>query len=236
MSLYFRQLLAGRDFAVDDPAARQMENFVYLIGDTVSRQAVVVDPAWDIDGILAQLEKDDMNLSAALATHYHPDHVGGHIFGHDIQGLSELLGKSSVPVYVNAHEAEGVRQVTGLSASDLKSVDGGASLSVGEVPIRFLHTPGHTPGSQCFLVDEQRLVSGDTLFIGACGRVDLPGGDPEAMYRSLSRLAELDDRVVLFPGHDYGDRPFKPLALEKQTNPYLKASSLQQFLRTRGVG
>jgi glyoxylase-like metal-dependent hydrolase (beta-lactamase superfamily II) len=236
MSLYFRQLLAGRDFAVDDPAARQMENFVYLIGDTISRQTVVVDPAWDIDGILAQLEKDDMKLSAALATHYHPDHVGGHIFGHDIQGLSELVGKASVPVYVNSHEAEGVRQVTGLSASDLKSVDGGASLSVGEVPIRFLHTPGHTPGSQCFLVDAQRLVSGDTLFIGACGRVDLPGGDPEAMYRSLSQLAELDDRVVLFPGHDYGDRPFKPLALEKQTNPYLKASSLQQFLRTRGVG
>jgi glyoxylase-like metal-dependent hydrolase (beta-lactamase superfamily II) len=234
-NLYFRQLLAGRDFAEEDPAARQMENFVYLIGDAARREAVVVDPAWDIEGILAQLEKDDMKLTGVLATHYHPDHVGGHIFGHDIQGLSELIGRVPVPVHVNAHEADGVRQVTGLSSSDLHLVEGGDTLTVGEVPIRLLHTPGHTPGSQCFLVDEERLVSGDTLFIGACGRVDLPGGDPEAMYRSLSQLSQLDDRVVLFPGHDYGDRPFKPMALEKQTNPYLKAASLQQFLHARGV-
>jgi hydroxyacylglutathione hydrolase len=235
MDLYFRQLLAGRDFAKADPIARQMENFVYLIGDAARHEAMVVDPAWDIDGILAQLEQDDMKLTGVLATHYHPDHVGGHIFGHDIQGLSELIGRVGVPVYVNAHEAEGVRQVTGLSASDLKTVEGDDTLAVGDVQVRFLHTPGHTPGSQCFLVDEQKLISGDTLFVGACGRVDLPGGDPEAMYRSLSRLSQLDDRVVLFPGHDYGDRPFKAMAQEKKANPYLQVASLQQFLHARGV-
>jgi hydroxyacylglutathione hydrolase len=128
-----------------------------------------------------------------------------------------------------------VREVTGISASDLRIVRGGDSISVGDVPIRFLHTPGHTPGSQCFLIDESRLVSGDTLFIGACGRVDLPGGDPEAMYRSLSRLNELGDEVVLFPGHDYGDSPSKAMGQEKRTNRYLNAASLQQFLAARGV-
>ncbi len=235
MSLYFRQLLAGRDFAESNPAARQMENFVYLIGDADRREAMVVDPAWDVGGILDQLKRDDMKLSGALVTHYHPDHIGGHLFGHDIQGLSELIASAPVPVYVDANEAEGVRQITGLSASDLRVVHGGDSISVGEVPVRFLHTPGHTPGSQCFLVNEDRLVSGDTLFIGACGRVDLPGGDPEAMYRSLSQLAQLGDEVVLFPGHDYGDRPSKAMGQEKRTNRYLNASSLQEFLTARGA-
>jgi hydroxyacylglutathione hydrolase len=235
MSLYFRQLLAGRDFAGVDPVARQMENFVYLIGDAERREAVVVDPAWDVSGILEQLKRDDMKLTGVLVTHYHPDHVGGHLFGHDIEGLAELIAKAPTPVYVDAHEAEGVRQVTGISASDLRIVRGGDSISVGDVPIRFLHTPGHTPGSQCFLIDESRLVSGDTLFIGACGRVNLPGGDPEAMYRSLSRLNELGDEVVLFPGHDYGDSPSKAMGQEKRTNRYLNAASLQEFLAARGV-
>jgi len=235
MDLYFRQLLAGRDFAQRDAAAGQMANFVYLIGDAKRREAMVVDPAWDISGILEQLGRDEMKLVGALVTHYHPDHVGGHLFGHDIQGLSELVAQAPVPVYANAHETEGVAQVTGLSTSDIKPVHGGDTLSVGDIPIRFLHTPGHTPGSQCFLVDEQRLVSGDTLFIGACGRVDLPGGDPEAMYQSLSRLGQLGDEVVLFPGHDYGDRPSRAMGQEKKSNPYLKAASLQQFLHQRGV-
>jgi glyoxylase-like metal-dependent hydrolase (beta-lactamase superfamily II) len=235
MALYFRQLLAGREFAGAHPVARQMANFVYLIGDSERRQAVAVDPAWDVRGILDQLKTDDMTLSGVLVTHYHPDHVGGHLFGHDIQGLSEIMEAAPVPIYVDTNEAEGVRQVTGLSANDLRPVRGGDTISVGDTSIRFLHTPGHTPGSQCFMVNESRLVSGDTLFIGACGRVDLPGGDPEAMYRSLSALSKLDDEVVLFPGHDYGDRPSKAMGLEKLSNPYLSASTLSKFLQARGV-
>jgi len=236
MGLYFHQLKAGRDFGVDDVAAQQMDNFIYLIGDTASREAVVVDPAWDIPALLNRLEADGMRLTGALATHYHPDHVGGHLFGHDIAGLAELLAAKPVKVYANAHEVEGMEAVTGLSRSDFVAVSGGYNLTVGETQIIFLHTPGHTPGSQCFLVNGSGLVAGDTLFIGACGRVDLPGGDPRAMYESLTqKLARLPDDVVLYPGHDYGRTPTDTMGSQKRTNRYLQAANLQDWLRTRGV-
>ncbi len=236
MGLYFHQLKAGRDFGLDDPAAQQMDNFIYLIGDTASREAVVVDPAWDIPAILRRLEADGMELTGALATHYHPDHVGGHLFGHDITGLAELLGSKPVKVYANPHELEGMAAVTGLSRSDFTPVAGGDTLKIGAVTISFVHTPGHTPGSQCFLVNDRALVAGDTLFIGACGRVDLPGGDPEAMYESLTqKLARLPDEVILYPGHDYGRTPTDSMGSQKHSNPYLQASNLQDWLRTRDV-
>nr|WP_272908997.1 MBL fold metallo-hydrolase [Nitrospina gracilis] len=97
-----------------------MANFIYLLGDAQTRECVVVDPAWDIDTLLDIVAEDDMTLKGALITHYHPDHVGGHIFGMDILGLSELMERSPVPIYVNKHEADGVRQVTGISDSDMK--------------------------------------------------------------------------------------------------------------------
>jgi len=104
------------------------------------------------------------------------------------------------------------------------------------VRVRFLHTPGHTPGSQCFLVNQASLVAGDTLFVGACGRVDLPGGDPKAMYESLTqKLMRLPDEVVLYPGHNYGRTPSDTLGAQKRTNPYLRGKNLQEWLRTRGI-
>ena len=236
MDLYFKQLKAGRDFGRDNPAAQQMNNFMYLVGDRAARKAVVVDLAWDVPAVLAQLDADGMQLTGALVTHYHPDHVGGHLFGHDITGLAELMKARPVKAYVNKHEADGVLQVTGLSKTDLHQVDGGDTLQVGDATIHFLHTPGHTPGSQCFLVNDSSLVSGDTLFVGACGRVDLPGGDPAAMYESLTqKLGRLSDDVVLYPGHDYGRTPTDTLGDQKRTNPYLAAKNLQQWLRTRGM-
>ncbi|MEC8957247.1 MAG: MBL fold metallo-hydrolase, partial [Nitrospinota bacterium] len=107
--IYFKQLLSGIDFGVSDSSARSMGNFVYLIGDINTRECMVVDPAWDIDGILKVVEEDDMKLTGALVTHYHPDHVGGEIFGMEITGLAEMMEKNPVSVYVNKHEAEGVK-------------------------------------------------------------------------------------------------------------------------------
>jgi glyoxylase-like metal-dependent hydrolase (beta-lactamase superfamily II) len=234
MGLYFRQFLAGRDFATGDAAAASMANFVYAIGDTATRDCVLVDPAWDIDGLLRALDADGMTLVGALATHYHPDHIGGGIFGLQIEGLPALLETRAVPVHVQSVEADGVRAVTGISATDLVRHQGGDVVHVGGVGVTLLHTPGHTPGSQCFLVDG-RLVSGDTLFVRGCGRVDLPGGDPEEMYRTLTqRLASLPDDTVLYPGHDYGDRPDSTFADERRTNPYLRMTSLNQWLRAMG--
>ena len=235
-NLYFRQLLAGRDFARENPIAGQMVNFCYLVGDRSTRKAVVVDPAWNVKDLIDAAEKDDMELVGALATHYHPDHIGGDLFGHDIEGLARLLELKGMKVHVQKPEADGVRFVTGLSDTDLTLHDGGDRLSLGEVEIEFVHTPGHTPGSQCFLV-RGRLVSGDTLFVQGCGRVDLPGGDPAEMYRTLTeRLAKLPDDVVLYPGHDYAERPTSTLGEQRQTNYALRVSNVDDWLRMMGRG
>ena len=211
-----------------------MANFIYLIGDRNTRECVVVDPAWDVDGILEIVQEDDMNLTGALVTHYHPDHVGGHIFGMDILGLSELMAKNPVPIYVNKHEADGLRQVTGVSMSDMKQVDSEDRLKVGDIEISFLHTPGHTPGSQCFRIKEY-LVAGDTLFLQGCGRVDLPGGDSEEMYRTLTqRLSKIQNEVVLYPGHNYGGKDYAPMGDVRENNSYLQIDSLEQWRRLMG--
>jgi glyoxylase-like metal-dependent hydrolase (beta-lactamase superfamily II) len=232
--LYFRQLLAGRDFARTSPVAAQMANFVYLIGDQQTRQCLVVDPAWDVTDLIEEAEKDGMKIVGALATHYHPDHIGGAFFGFTIEGIAKLLERLSVKIHVHREEAEGVKLLTGASDSDLILHDSSDVLELGNLKIEFIHTPGHTPGSQCFLVNG-RLVSGDTLFIQGCGRVDLPGSDPVKMYESLTqKLAKLPDHTILYPGHDYSDRPTSTIGDEKRTNHYLQIDSLDRWLQLMG--
>ncbi len=233
--IYFRQLLSGRELAQRHPVAGQMANFMYLIGDPETRQAVVVDPAWDVGGLLDLAETDDYEVTGALITHYHPDHVGGDLFGLKIEGAAALLERKGVPLYVNKHEAEGLKKVTGVSDSDLRKVDDSDTLDLGDLQIRFVHTPGHTPGSQCFLIDN-RLVAGDTLFVQGCGRVDLPGGDPEAMYHSLTgKLAKLPEDTVLYPGHNYGPSPTSTIGDELKQNTYMKIKSLDDWRRLMGI-
>jgi hypothetical protein len=159
--LYFRQLLSGRDFARGDQMARQMVNFVYLIGDRVTGEAVVVDPAYAVQDLLDILETDGMRLTGVLATHYHPDHVGGEMAGWALEGISALLEKVQVPVHLQSEELPWVERTTGVGASHLVGHDSGDVVRVGSVGVELIHTPGHTPGSQCFLVDG-RLVAGDT--------------------------------------------------------------------------
>ena len=233
-TLYFKQLLAGRDFAQGDPTAAQMANFVYAIGDRERAECVLVDPAWDVDGLLELLDADGMRLTGVLATHYHPDHVGGSMFGIHVEGLQRLLEQRPVPIHVHRAESAGMRAVTQLSESDFIRHDADDTLEVGDIPIRLLHTPGHTPGSQCFLVGE-RLVAGDTLFVQGCGRVDLPGGDPAEMYRTLTqRLSKLPDETVLYPGHNYAHTPTATLGEERRTNSYLRIRSLDDWMRLMG--
>jgi glyoxylase-like metal-dependent hydrolase (beta-lactamase superfamily II) len=210
--VYFRQLLAGRDFARDDMVAQQMVNFVYLVGDRETGEAVAIDPAYGVGELVDLLGADGMRLTGVLATHYHPDHVGGALMGWRIEGVAELL-ELGVPakVHVQAEEAYGVKRVTGASDSDVVVHSSGDVLRVGAVDITLLHTPGHTPGSQCFLLDG-KLVSGDTLFLDGCGRTDLPGGNADDLYESLTqRLATVPDDTVLYPGHLYSPEPNMPL-------------------------
>ncbi len=228
--LYFRQLLSGRDFAASDGLARQMVNFVYAIGDRDTSEAVLVDPAYDTDGLLDLLEADGMECVGVLATHYHPDHVGGHMMGLDIEGVSHLLERVSVPIHVQADEAAYVRKVTGVDSASLVSHRSGDVVPVGAVDITLIHTPGHTPGSQCFLVDG-RLVAGDTLFLEGCGRMDLPGSDPAQMYESLTtRLARVPDDAVLYPGHRYSLESSATMGVTRERNMVFRPASREQWL------
>ena len=229
MGVFLKQLLAGRDFAQANRFAAQMANYVYLVGDEEQKVCMVVDPAWDVGGLLEIVDAEGMELIGALVTHYHPDHVGGDIFGYGIEGVSELLKLRPVKIYVNSHESAGVRAVTGISKSDMVSLEGGERITIGSVPMTLLHTPGHTPGSQCFLVGG-RLISGDTLFIDGCGRVDLPGGDAEQLYYSLTQvLGKLPAETTLYPGHHYASIPHSTIGEQLQTNRFLRVKSLEMW-------
>ena len=231
--LYFRQLLSGRDFAVSDHLASQMVNFVYLVGDTQTRECVIVDPAYAVNDLLQIVANDDMKLTGVLATHYHPDHVGGSMMGMNIEGVAALLDLQPVPIHVNANEANWVTRTTGISDNDLVKHSGGDKLCVGDIEITFVHTPGHTPGSQCFLV-EQRLVAGDTLFLEGCGRTDLPGSNPGEMYASLQTLAKMPSDTLVCPGHQYSAMPSGNLGDVVATNHVFKPQTQEQWLEWFG--
>jgi glyoxylase-like metal-dependent hydrolase (beta-lactamase superfamily II) len=218
--LYFKQVEIG-----------PMQNFVYLVGSKETRKLAVVDAAWDIGEILRIAAQDEMEITHSFVTHTHPDHVGGQFSGIHIEGATELLEKVKAKVVIHKAEAEFLKMV---SPSDLIKVESGDEIDVGGIRIKLIHTPGHTPGSQCFLVDN-RLVSGDTLFIGSCGRVDLPGSNAEEMYFSLTqRLMNLPDETILFPGHNYADKSISTIGEQKSTNPYLQFHTLRDFLSAMG--
>jgi len=205
--LYFRQLAVG-----------PMQNFIYLIGSRRTQECVIVDPAWDSRGLTEVAHNDGMRVVGALVSHYHPDHVGGRMGPFEVPGgITELLSVSPVRIHVNKHEADGLIKITGASESDLERHESGDVIELGDVAIELIHTPGHTPGSQCFLVRE-RLVTGDTLFVDGCGRVDLPGGDAAQLKASLRMLAKLPDAVTVCPGHDYGRTPTNTIAEQKRGN------------------
>jgi glyoxylase-like metal-dependent hydrolase (beta-lactamase superfamily II) len=232
--LYFRQLLAGRDFALHDRVAKQMVNFVYLVGDRTTGEAVVIDPAYDIQGLLDVLAADGMRLTGALATHYHPDHIGGSMMGMSIPGIEELLTLAPVPIHVQADEVPWITRVTEVAETDLVAHVSGDTVLVGDIPIELIHTPGHTPGSQCFWVDGC-LVSGDTLFLEGCGRTDLPGGDAAALYDSLThKLAKVPDDAVLFPGHLYSAEPSATMSETRRWNYVFKPGSEAEWLAMFG--
>jgi glyoxylase-like metal-dependent hydrolase (beta-lactamase superfamily II) len=220
-TLYLKQMECG-----------PMQNYVYLLGDPATRQAAVVDPAWDVAGIVQAARQDDYTISKVLITHTHQDHTGGELFGHYIPGVVELLELVDVPVYVHRTETHILTKVP--TSSKVPTENNQVIDLGGNVQITLLHTPGHTPGSQCFLV-QQRLISGDTLFIGACGRVDLPNSSPEEMYDSLTnKLMRLDDTTVLYPGHNYARKPTSTIGDERRQNPYVQCTSLHAFLCAMG--
>ncbi len=200
MTLYVNQIELG-----------PMQNFVYLIGAEEARQVAVVDPAWDVDAILEAVEADGKELVAAFLTHHHHDHING---------LAPLLEqRPGLRAFAQREEIE-FSEALQTFGDRLEAVNPGGEVAVGPLSVGCIHTPGHTPGSHCLLA-RGSLFTGDTLFICGCGRCDLPGGDPHRMFDSLHRiLGALPDETVVYPGHDYAERPVSTLGDEKRTNPY----------------
>jgi hydroxyacylglutathione hydrolase len=212
-SLYVRQLKLG-----------PMDNFVYLVGPKDSPEVLVVDPAWDVPAIEKALEQDGKRLVGAFVSHCHGDHTNG---------LPELLSRHDVPVYAQRAEVDFSEDLRKLAGGAMRPLGPGDALTVGGRGFQALHTPGHTPGSHCLLAQDA-LVSGDTVFINGCGRCDMRGGDPEAMYRSLSQvLLKVPDSTRLFPGHDYADVPVAAMSDVRQHNPYFAFPDVASFVAYR---
>lgn len=197
-----------------------LNNFLYLLGDPETKEMAIVDPAWDVDFLFREAKRLGYKITGAFLTHAHPDHVNG---------LAQLLSINPVPVYISKYELPAMRpRVMGLVDITDKDV-----LSVGKINFKVLHTPGHTPGCQCFLSQGQ-LITGDTLFIDGCGRCDLPGSDPKIMYNSLYNiLMKLPDETIVYSGHNYGPTPTDTMGRQKQTNAYLQCRDLKEFLVER---
>jgi hydroxyacylglutathione hydrolase len=227
--------MESRRMLVQQAIIGPMMNFVYLIGCVESREAAVVDPAWDAGEILNLARGADLSIRHILVTHGHPDHTNA---------LESLLDATNARVYIHSDEVDYMREVArsfGMStdfltsrAGNIQTVSDGEKIQMGKLTVQCLHTPGHSPGSQCFLI-ENSLFSGDTLFVDACGRVDMPGGDPRKMWWSLNHtLRALEDTTVVYPGHDYGGSPTSTIGEQKQANPYMRYDSVQQFIQDMG--
>lgn len=204
--MFFKQIPIG-----------SMSNFSYLFGCERTLEAAVVDPAFDTGKILRQASVDGYHIKYILTTHTHFDHIGGH---------KSMIDSTGAKVVVHRLEAD---QITKNQIPADIIVEDGDEIRIGDITVRVIHTPGHTPGAICLLIDREKLITGDTLFIGDCGRTDLPGGSSKALYESIQKLAALDPGIEVYPGHDYGEKPYSTIGEEKKTNPAMLCRTLEEF-------
>ena len=199
-----------------------MQNYVYFVGDKETSEVAVIDPAWDFGFLLNEAKESGFKIKAILVTHGHFDHTNG---------VEDLLKHLDIPVYINKHEADFFK--FGWGKENVKTTLSGDKIKIGNIEIEFVHTPGHTPGSQCFLISNN-LVSGDTLFIDGCGRCDLPGGNVEQMFDTIAnKLMKMDNDTIIFPGHNYAVKKHDTLENQKKTNPYMQYDNLKAFVGKR---
>jgi glyoxylase-like metal-dependent hydrolase (beta-lactamase superfamily II) len=182
----------------------------------------VVDPAYEVDRLLRVAAERGWRIEVVLLTHTHHDHT---------DGADEMVRATGATVYVGAGELEAARAAA--PTARVVGLDGGEQIRIGAEIITALPTPGHTVAGTSYLVGDDAVITGDTLFVGGCGRTDFPGGDPRILWRSLQRLAALPDETRVYPGHDYGATPTSTIAWERATNPYLLCKSEEEFVALR---
>jgi hydroxyacylglutathione hydrolase len=187
------------------------DNFSYVIADETTREAAVIDPSFNTEAIIQIIKTHNFQLKYIINTHGHVDHTAGN------QQLQKMFNAKIV-----AHKKSKINKHI--------SVEDGDSLKIGKTTIKFIHTPGHTPDSICLLVNG-KLLTGDTLFVGECGRIDLPDGSAEDMYNSLfNKILKLNDEIEVYPGHDYGEHPYSTIGKERRTNYTLEKRTLEEFI------
>ena len=196
----------------------------YLVICPETREVAIIDPGGDEGRIIQRIRELDLVPKYILATHGHADHVAGAWWLRKKLGIPVAMHEAD-DYFFRQPDAAAIFAAWGFEVNEPADIllKEGDLISVGqEVRLKVLHTPGHSPGSVCFYDQEKYLFTGDTLFVGAVGRADLPGGDFQQMLKSIEeKILPLPDETIICPGHDYGDQPFSTLAREKETNPYI---------------
>jgi hydroxyacylglutathione hydrolase len=200
-------------FKVEQISVGKMANFTYLIIDNEDKETAIIDPSWDLEKIFEIIKKNDYKIKYIINTHSHYDHI----LGND---QIVAITKCKVIQHKNSKEKNDI------------SVNDGDEFKIGKTLIKVLFTPGHSKDSICLIVDSKIIITGDTLFVGNCGRTDLPGSDPEEMYNSLfEKILKLDNNLVVYPGHNYGYKSISTIGEEKKNNYVLLPRSREQFIK-----
>lgn len=197
-----------------------MNNFIYFVGDQKTHKISIIDPGWQAETIIQLIDSKDYHPESILITHSHYDHINE---------VDQILKKYDIPVYIHQSELE----FNSNLSSNYLATQHMDKLFIGNIEIQILHTPGHTPGSQCFLTNNH-LISGDTVFIDSCGRCDMPGGNASDMFHSIQKLSKLSNQTIFHPGHHYHHKMKQaPLTEVKQLNPYFKIHEIQSFIKRK---
>ncbi len=212
--MFFKQVKVG-----------PMQNFSYIIGDKTSKESAVVDAGWEVDKLIDIAEKEHLKISEIILTHSHYDHI---------QKADEMSSKTKAEVFFHENDYNEIKRMIKNPNTKIHKLKNNDEVKIGSIKMKIIHTPGHTPGAICLLF-ENKLLTGDTLFVNAIGRTDLAGGDAIKLFESLQKLKKLDDNIEIYPGHDYGDVPFSTIGGEKKTNPYFKCETKEQFLSLLGM-
>jgi glyoxylase-like metal-dependent hydrolase (beta-lactamase superfamily II) len=198
----------------------KMDNFSYVIGDEDTKEAAVVDPAWENDKILDVAKKHGLKVTKIIVTHTDYDHI---------EGVGDMAKDTGATIIVHKKGEHTIRQ---LGIDNVETVDEGSEFNIGNVKVKVMYTPGHNPTQCCFLM-ENKVITGDTLFVEGCGRVDFPHSNIKDQWESLQRLKALDENIEVYPGHDYGSMPSSTIKHEKENNHFLKCNSFEEFTAIR---